>query len=388
MDGPNIPNTPSELTVEWLSRALQGSELLEDGVLTGFDIEIIGEDRGFTGVIARVALEFERHSPRRSLIAKFPLAERGVESSFRRAQSGHPAISGPMIERATREIDFYRANDERMSSLPRCYNSYADIDAGQAVLLLEDLSSCEPGDALLGCSVDEARSVLTSLGEFHAGWWQDATLPELAWPALWSATYDQRATRYREQVEPVIDAYGGQLSRQTIALLRSLVAPFHQMLDELDSAPETLIHADMHLDNVMFSTMDNNRQAIIIDWQSPSRGRAMIDVAGFLVDSLSVEDRRRSEIDLLREYHEILRQTGIRDYPFDRLFDDYLRGICVRLSGQISWLHRIIDGRPDGREGELVDAILDPGRIFVALLDHVERIPIPGIVKTYRQYAG
>ena len=53
-----LPATPDEMTPAWLTAALR-----EGGVLTWAEVsqaawEIIGEERGFTGVLARLRLEY------------------------------------------------------------------------------------------------------------------------------------------------------------------------------------------------------------------------------------------------------------------------------------------------------------------------------------------
>jgi aminoglycoside phosphotransferase (APT) family kinase protein len=152
--------------------------------------------------------------------------------------------------------------------------------------------------------------------------------------------------------------------------LRALVEPFERILAGLAAAPETVIHADLHLDNVIFVTAAGGFQAKIIDWQSPSRGAAMLDVAGFIAESLSVDDRRADETELLRGYHRGLLDAGVKQYGFDRLYADYRRALCVRCAGQVGWLARVSANAPSGRERALVDALVDPGNVFAALLDH------------------
>ncbi len=372
MESFSVPDTPADLDVAWLNQALAGADEFAGVTITDFSAEVVGEDRGFTGVVAAIQLEHASDATPRSLIAKFPLAERGVASIYRQAQGASQQPSRQMVERAAREVELYRATGGALPQLPRCYYAYADVETAQAVMLLEDLSGGEPGDALAGCSVEQARAVLAAIQPLHARWWQVDELATLAWPGTWASSNETRIAGYRERVEPVIAAFSGRLSQRQVEMLRSLATWLESGLDDLAAAPETLIHADLHLDNVFLMP---ERGAVLLDWQSPSRGPAAIDIAGFLVDSLSVADRRDHEIDLLGEYHRALQTAGVDGYSFDDLFDDYLRANCARLAGQIGWLYRTIDARPAGREAALVDAIFDPGRTFAVLLDHAVRLP-------------
>ncbi len=366
------PNSPSAITAEWLTHVLRTSGVIDTPSVVGVDVQIIGEERGYTGVIARLGLQYddvESDAPA-TLVAKFPLAVPTVDSSYRRSQAQTTSATRLMLERAMREVEFYRFAGSDLAQLPRFYFGDVDTRANRSILLLEDLSALAPGDALAGCSVDDARSVLKSIQDVHRRWWRNESLSSIGWLNVWSDSVGPRVERYRAQAEEVIQAHHDRLQQPTIDLLRTLVEPYGRILDDLTKAPATLIHADLHLDNVMFRRTGDKTNAVIIDWQSPSRGYAMLDVAGFIVESLSVEDRRASEVEILREYHGGLTRFGITGYSFEQMFDDYLRGLCVRGVGQVGWLARVIDSPPAGRERDLVESIFEPGRIFAALLDH------------------
>ena len=72
-----------------------------------------------------------------------------------------------------------------------------------------------------------------------------------------------------------------------------------------NSAPVTLFHGDVHLENILYSPVPEARP-ILIDWQLAGRGLGANDVSYFLVGSLSVSDRRAHECELLRHYFEKL----------------------------------------------------------------------------------
>ena len=366
------PRHPSEITAAWLDRTLRDCGALAGGSVSGIDTEIIGQERGFTGVIARVTITYDVDAAGgpQSIVAKFPLAERAVDSSYRRAQSHPSGVPPQLLQMAVREAEFYRLARDEVDGLADCYFSHVDGDAGQAVMLLEDLSAGKPGDALAGCSVAKARSVLAAMAEIHGRWWRDESLSSLDWLGDWAAANQRRADRFRDQAGRVVDVFSNRLPEVVIDLIERLVEPYGEILAEIADAPVTLIHADLHLDNVMFMPDGEGVAARIIDWQGSSCGPAVLDLAGFLAESLEIEERRAHEVGLLRQYHESLDASAVGGYSFGQLFDDYRRALCVRVAGQVGWLARVIDHPPSGREQQLVDALFDPGRVFAALLDH------------------
>ena len=64
---------------------------------------------------------------------------------------------------------------------------------------------------------------------------------------------------------------------------------------------------------------------MVLDWQTLIWGSAAADVAYFVGGSVSTEDRRVHELDLLTHYHEALRRRGVQDYPLEQLRADARR---------------------------------------------------------------
>lgn len=367
-----LPQHPDELTATWLSAALGAAGVSGSASIGGCDVEIIGEERGFTGVVARIRPQYWAtvDGAPVSLIGKFPLAERAGASSYRELQLVDPNLARAYVERAAREVRFYLEAGHASANIPRCYYGHVDPEAGEVVLLIEDLDFATPGDALSGCSVAEARSVLAGIAALHGRWWAHRELPRLSWAGDWASGNPARAERFARQAGPVIDRYGERMPAGIPDLLAALAGRFEGVMAALAAAPPTLLHLDLHLDNVMFAPAGGGPRAYILDWQSVSRGPAVLDVAGFVVESLSVDDRRSRERELLRGYHAELRRRGVDDYPFERLWDDLLRALLVRLAGAAGWLARVEVEELAGRERSLVEAIFEPGRLFAALADH------------------
>lgn len=366
------PGRPGDVTASWLARVLSEAGVPSTGNIAGVEQQVIGEDRGFTGVVTRLTPRYSQvvmDAPE-SLVAKFPLAERAGGTSYRERMATSPELARQFAERSAREVHFYRTSGQLFSQIPDCYFGHADVEAGEVVLLLEDLLDAWPGDALDGCSVSGVRSVLHGLVELQSRWWGDPELDAMAWLGDWPATIPERVERYRQQSVTVIDRYRERLSPEVVALLAGLGEHLPRILDDLASAPLTLVHGDLHLDNVMFMPSPGGPIAYIIDWQSVARGPALLDVAGFLAESLTIEDRREHELELLREYHDLLQLAGVDGYSFDRLRDDYLRGVIVRLSGIVGWLARVEIHCLEGRERSLVEALFEPGNVFAASVDH------------------
>jgi aminoglycoside phosphotransferase (APT) family kinase protein len=98
-------------------------------------------------------------------------------------------------------------------------------------------------------------------------------------------------------------------------------------------APMTVCHGDFRGDNLMFDDRASAEDEVaVLDWQITYRGPAVTDVAYFLCQSLTLEERRAHERELLRGWYDELgvtlrREQGreLDDYPFDLAWDQYRR---------------------------------------------------------------
>ena len=372
---PPLPAGPEELTPAWLTDALRGAGAVRRAMVARASWERIGEDRGFTGVLARVRLQYEgadagEDAPA-SLVAKFPMASREAPSAYRDARERDAAARRQHYERCAREVRFYREVAPRVPvPAPRAYYAAADDATGRVVLLLEDLRAARPGDVLQGCSAAEAALVVEAIAPFHARCRAGSDLDALAWPPRWGGDPRARQDRYNQQVGPFLRRFGRQVPAPVRDLLDGLRTGYAHVLAALARAPATLIHADLHLDNLLFNPPGMVPPVVVLDWQGLARGPGAIDLALFLFGSLAVEERRAAERALIGRYHALLVEHGVIGYTLDQLRDHCRLALLWHLAGVVGWLGSAEVERLVGRERALVEAAVEDGRLFAALLDH------------------
>jgi hypothetical protein len=360
-----IPELPEDVTPEWLTASLTEAGVLQGGRIVTAPWERVGQEYGFTGLVGRVRLQYERARSDlpSSLIVKLPMAEGETASGHRALQGRDPTLMRRYYERCAREERFYRELGAAFA--PRLYYSAADDVGRRVVLLLGDVGGGRQGDVLNGCSIDDAAVVVEELAPFHARWWGDR-VPTHGFAPL---DLDPRAReeRYAGQVERFLERYGEGLPRALGGIVRQLGSRLADVVEALYERRQTLIHADLHLDNVIFG---NGRSVVVLDWQTVSVGPPAWDVALFLFGSLSVEDRRAAEAELLDRYVTLLSRHGVRNYSVRELRLDCVRALLVLLAGTIGWLTALDPAELSGRERALHDAALTDGRLVSALLDH------------------
>jgi aminoglycoside/choline kinase family phosphotransferase len=130
---------------------------------------------------------------------------------------------------------------------------------------------------------------------------------------------------------------------------------FTNIRKRLAEPPRTIVHDDYRLDNLFFSSPEGGGSFAVIDWQLAQRGRGVSDVAYFLGFCLPVEQRRTMEMSLLKIYHSVLVENGVREYEFDQCLHDF------RLS-TLQVLFRVVTA------GGLLDFTSERGRALVETL--------------------
>jgi aminoglycoside phosphotransferase (APT) family kinase protein len=265
--------------------------------------ERVGTDRGFRSVVGRATLDDGR-----SVIVKIAEAEG-----------------------AANEARFYEQVDD--GPAPRAY--HVASDGHLVVLVLEDLSSGRFGDALLGCSRDEAALVLERMARFQ--------VPGAGFPR-WGHRLAARQQRYDAAVDVFLNRYGDRFPPEIRTLAERLRGRLAEVVEPL--AQGRLIHGDLHLDNVIF---DGDR-TVIIDWQTACVGHPALDFVTFVYSSLTIDDRRAIEAELAPELLPL--------------------ALINAFAGHVLWFARPDLEELTGREREFVDQALADGRLTSGLLEH------------------
>lgn len=219
-----------------------------------------------------------------------------------------------------REIGGYRTISEasacRIPNLIHVAGDETNIN-----LVIEDLTSATPGDQRAGCSVDQARAVITEQARLHATLPMD---PETApsWPIRLTEVADYWTNLMVKGADMTAESYAGRLTDEEMALISEaadVVADWHRLPQERLS----LTHGDPRVDNVLFEDVGGATRAVLIDWQVTGIRNPMYDVGYFLSGSIAETDRREHERALLEHY--VAEFDAIRPgvYTLESAVEDY-----------------------------------------------------------------
>ena len=320
MNTKDFPSTIEDVSADWLTGVLQGSGF--DGAqITNLQVEVIGEGVGIMGLLYRVKLSYSESSAKevpQSVVIKVPSPHE---------QTRHIARAFMFYGK---EIGFYRdaAKDTPLET-PRCYAAHHDPESDDFVLVLEDLDGMEVISQLDGCPIDKAEIAIEALARHHAAFWESERFSEdLAWlPFGWDVPFPQAIAQGFSQAWPTcMEMFPNGVSERIKKVGEKFPTVTSEMMELADS-PVTLAHGDFRLDNLFFQ----NEDLKVIDWQICIKTVGGYDVGYFLSQSLTIEDRRNHERDLLDKYRKTLSEIGL-DYPQDRLMEDYRRSVLFCLA--------------------------------------------------------
>ena len=309
-----VPKDLQEITPLWLTAALHSKRTSCSARVTSSSAETIAEGKGFMNQVVRLTLHYDDDplDLPRTIIVKLPSTDPALKKVSAR------------LRQDRREVKFYQelATDGRLQT-PDSYYAGIDPATGNTILLLEDVNGARQGDSVAGCSLAEAHRSISQLAEFHAFWWDNPRLDKLEWMPL----KDTEASVYREIYigawKSLVEKAGDAMPRGLRLLGDRLSLEIPKIKTKLTDPPRTVIHGDYRLDNCFFSTLEGPQSLIVFDWEFCARSRGVYDVATFISEAFSPQQRRDEELGLLRSYHSILMSNGVSDYPFDQCLSDY-----------------------------------------------------------------
>jgi len=189
--------------------------------------------------------------------------------------------------------------------------------------VLEDLAPAEQGDQIAGCSGAQARDAVVNLAGLHGPRWCDPTLQEVD---TLSINGPEEIALLLEMWEPTAELFLGGLGdlipAEDAASLRACGDVIERWLLARGER-FGLVHGDYRLDNLLFPP-DGGPGVVAVDFQTLSLALPARDLAYFIGTSLTVEDRRAHERDLVAAYHAALTSYGVVDYSLEQCWDDYV----------------------------------------------------------------
>jgi aminoglycoside phosphotransferase (APT) family kinase protein len=318
----DVPCTPYAITPEWLTAVLCGK--VPGAVVT--QVEIKAASAG-THERHRLKVSYNEVGRRAGLpVSIFTKSLPSIVTRMIGGFNGTARVEGSFFTQIRPQLEI---------EAPLCYHSAYDRRTFAAVHLLEDLVAtksaafCNHKTYVTRAMADDMIDLLASL---HGRFYGDPTLAEryrwiASYPRWFTIGAAKMGTEY--YTRKAFDAAARVIPADVMARRDDVWPATMRALVLHDSEPQGLIHSDVHIGN-WYRT--GAGQMGLCDWQCLSRGHWSRDFSYAVTASLTPENRRSWERELLARYIErFAEKTGVKP-DFDLSFLHYRQQIVHALA--------------------------------------------------------
>ncbi len=188
---------------------------------------------------------------------------------------------------------------------PTVYVALVDEERSDFLMIMEDVATRggDPRDSTRPMTVEQVANGVRGLARLHSAYWGDRLTgnsalgwvePFVAFDGMQYAPLHIARERLGDTVTAEILALTGE---------QLFIDIWARYIGTLTNTSQTLLHGDPHIGNTYVLPDDDIG---FLDWQMVRRGNWSLDLGYFLQGALTIEDRRRSERELLDVYRAAL----------------------------------------------------------------------------------
>ena len=318
----DVPCTPYAVTPEWLTAVLCGK-------VPGAMVTQVAVKAASAGTHERHQLKVSYNEEGRRAGLPVSIFTKSLPSIVTRmigGFNGTARVEGSFFTQIRPQLEI---------EAPLCYHSAYDRRTFAAIHLLEDLVAtksatfCNHKTYVTRAMADDMIDLLASL---HGRFYGDPTLAEryrwlASYPRWFTIGAAKMGTEY--YTRKAFDAAAHVIPAEILARRDDVWPATMRALALHDSEPQGLIHSDVHIGN-WYRT--GAGQMGLCDWQCLSRGHWSRDFAYAVPASLTPDNRRSWERELLARYIErFAEKTGVKP-DFDLSFLRYRQQIVHALA--------------------------------------------------------
>ena len=317
-----MPLLPSGAAIdaEWLTQQL-------DCRVDSLAIEPLGVPQGFTSNTMRLRPRGPSDDLPASLILKID------------SDDPHSREVALKLNCFRREVGFYREFGQTFASLVP--NGYAtgngSSDEGRW-LLLEDLSDMAVGNQVRGVTAEASIRVLEAMAEVHAQFWNSSSLLGHDWlpdHQLWFQGSTETLASFQQNF---LNDYELRVEREALEAIAAVIEHSQAIDEALAQRPTTLVHGDLRVENVLFGQNPSQRDVVLLDWGTPTRSLAALDLAYLVGGSVPMPARRGRLQELCACWHRSLITHGVKGYTLADAWSD-VQLAALRCLSSVLLLH-------------------------------------------------
>lgn len=215
-------------------------------------------------------------------------------------------------------MNFYNEVADSLSiRVPKPHVALVAPEGAPFVLLIEEITDARMVDQIEGASLADAEALIATLARFHGSFWDNDLLRSLTWlPPMNNDLYKGAGMLVEANWPGFVEQWSDRLPDDMIAACETLTPRYGEMTDFVASlGPQTFAHTDPRADNVLFV----GDEVVLLDYQLATRHLGAWDLAYFISQSLTAENRRSWQGQLTELYLAELGEHGVSGYGADEL---------------------------------------------------------------------
>ncbi|HKP73429.1 MAG TPA: hypothetical protein VJT82_10860 [Pyrinomonadaceae bacterium] len=234
-----------------------------------------------------------------------------------------------------KEVEFYNtiARDAPELPLIRCYDAVYSTETGAAHVLLDDVSETHTQTpAPLPPSVRDCELAMDCIAQLHAHFWEHPRFVKGVGRRTSAREFETLRQTLSGHFAAFAEFLGDRFPAERRATYERVLAgsmrPWRRMIE-----PEglTVSHGDAHWWNFLYPRDPANGTALIFDWHLWHVDIPLKDLAFMIALNWYPQRRARLEQKLLRRYHAVLVERGVRNFSWDECWHDYRQAVVREL---------------------------------------------------------
>jgi aminoglycoside/choline kinase family phosphotransferase len=148
------------------------------------------------------------------------------------------------------------------------------------------------------------------MAKLHGSLWNSPSTNDKEWLIRNRSDAGKNTLQLLQSVYPSFcQRYEGRLDSKVVQVGRQLVSQFPEYFSA-QPKPNTVVHRDFRLDNLLFGDWGGARGVAILDWQTASEGVAISDLSYFVGSALLPEVRVEREREVVNHYVSVINTYG------------------------------------------------------------------------------
>ncbi|KAI0595021.1 kinase-like domain-containing protein [Biscogniauxia sp. FL1348] len=306
-----LPVVPSEVTAEWL------------GSVIGHKVKSIELTRQIFGTASKL----------------FYTIEYADEVADPNSRPKHICVKGVFdpemvanqpwtVSLAQREADFFTKIAPLIKNMGYPKGWWGGTSKEQGIAIMSDLvrEGCTFAPEVASYPVEKVLDGAAQIAGLHAQFWGKS---EADYPWIWN-NYDPAMTFMVSQWDKVAPEVGRIRMPEYLMDGPRIIKALEKYYTKRNPKFRTLLHGDTHIGNIYFDAEGHTR---FLDWSAFHFASCFHDLVYFMTALLTIEDRRKHEMEVLDHYLKTLHECG--GPKFDRndpeLMIEYRRSFMTNI---------------------------------------------------------